>query len=82
MVAVREGHAFRVFPPMVFKTKSSNSGPLQDVDWTRGASEHAVTVLRGVEMQSVLERSNYSACIYFEKHAEAIIYSALRRFLE
>lgn len=36
----------------------------------------------GTEMQSALERSNYSACIYLEKHAGAIIYSAPRHILE
>lgn len=39
-------------------------------------------VLREEEMHSGPERSNYSACIYFEKHAASIIYSELRRILE
>lgn len=33
-------------------------------------------------MQSVLECRNYSAFIYFEKHAWAVMYSALRHILE
>lgn len=89
MVAVREGHAFRgppVFLPMVFKTKSSNNSPLVKMWIGHNEADEAVSTvslfLRGVEMQSVLERSNYSACIYFEKHAGAIIYSALRHILE
>lgn len=85
MVAVREGHAFRVFPPMVFETKSSNRSPLVKMSiGQEETSEYALTVLRGVNgvMQTLLERSNYSACIYFEKHAGPIIYSAVRHFLE
>lgn len=38
--------------------------------------------LRGVEMQSALEHSNYPACIYFEKHAGVLIYSALKHIVE
>lgn len=82
-MAAREGHAFRVFTPVVFKTKSSNSSPL--VKMSVGHEKPASTLslfLSEVEMQSVLERSNYSACIYFEKHAGAIIYSVLRHILE
>ena len=33
-------------------------------------------------VQSVLECSNYSACIYFENHAGAVMYSALTHILE
>lgn len=66
------------FQDTVLKQQPSS----QDVDWTRYGSEYAVTVLRGEEMQSVLERSNYSACIYLEKHAGAVNYAALRHILQ
>ncbi len=85
MVAVREGHAFwgPQLPPNDFQDKILKQQPSsQDTDWTQWGSEYAVTVLRGVEMQSVLERSNYSACIYLEKHAGAVNYSALRHILQ
>lgn len=75
-----------VLSPSGFQDKILQQQPSsQNVDWTRWGrwgSEYGVNVLRGVEMQSVLERSNYSACIYFEKHAGAIIYSAQRHILE
>lgn len=82
-MAVREGQAFGVLPPDSFPDKIFKQQPSsQDVDWTRAAAEYADFVLRGREIRSGLERSNYSACIYFEKHAGAIIYSQLRHFLE
>lgn len=56
------------------------------VSETRIGHDKAVSTvslfLRGAETHSELERSNYSACIYFEKHAGAVIYSSLRHILE
>lgn len=70
-----------VFPERFSETKSSNSIPV--VEMCSGHAEaESVTVSRPLEMQTVLEHSNYLACICFEKHAGAIIYSALRHFLE
>lgn len=89
MVAVREGHAFRgpcLSPSVFFLSQSPQTeapqsrcglNTMRQMQWV-----WCHCFLRGVGTWSVLERSNYSACIYFEKHSGVIIYSALKHILE